>query len=211
MPNHVRNIIRASDSSALKSLLNDDNEIDFNMWVPMPECLKDFNPSSDIIQAAEIRLGIDRFVHPKTLERINNMDAKRRTEVDRAVANREACGVMYWYDWAWDAWGTKWNAYDQAVTEDALYFDTAWSHPESIIREMSKANPEVTFYLEYADEDLGNNCGTYSIKAGEAFDLDLAPETQDEAEADHWKRFAFSLRYPGEDFDEYQEELAAES
>ena len=79
-----------------------------------------------------------------------------------------ACyGYDNWYDWCIHNWGTKWNAYD-IINDDpgCICFNTAWSSPFPIIKELSKLFPKVKFTLKYADEDLGNNCGTYVFKNG---------------------------------------------
>ncbi|MFQ9830242.1 MAG: hypothetical protein ACLRXR_09100 [Alistipes putredinis] len=48
-----------------------------------------------------------------------------------------------------------------------FFFGTAWSTPEPIIKALSVKYPDVTFEVEYADEDVGNNVGSYSYKSGE--------------------------------------------
>lgn len=77
-----------------------------------------------------------------------------------------------WYGWSLRHWGTKWNAYESEVSGDngdlaVVRFDTAWSHPVPIIEELSRRNPGVTIEVLYADEDMGSNCGAYSITDGE--------------------------------------------
>ena len=54
-----------------------------------------------------------------------------------------------------------------------IIFETAWNTPAPLIEAMSKKYPDLTFDVEYADEDLGNNCGTYSYNAGELIDEEL--------------------------------------
>lgn len=63
-------------------------------------------------------------------------------------------------------WGTKWNAYDYQEGVDysqseTLDFLTAWSAPHPILERLSEMFPEVEFVHEWADEDLGVNCGRY--------------------------------------------------
>lgn len=64
-----------------------------------------------------------------------------------------------WYDWSVSNWGTKWNACSTYYIDDNnIEFETAWSTPEEIFKEISrKYNTLVR--VEYADEDIGYNCG----------------------------------------------------
>ena len=69
-------------------------------------------------------------------------------------------GATSWYHWRVDNWGTKWNASDvYLASEDILVFDTAWNHPEPVIKKLSEMF-KVNVKLAYADEDTYNgNCG----------------------------------------------------
>lgn len=87
----------------------------------------------------------------------------RSPHTPQQEANYKKYGYYDWYDWSCDHWGTKWNAYDQFE----YGFSTAWSTPEPVIKRLSEMFPEVEVIVDYADEDLGNNCGSYSYKAGE--------------------------------------------
>jgi hypothetical protein len=76
-----------------------------------------------------------------------------------------------WRDWAMDNWGTKWNCYEVGEwdLEDGqaeIQFDTAWSTPAAAMIALSEQWPALTFRIEYADEDIGYNCGIYTLKAG---------------------------------------------
>lgn len=77
-----------------------------------------------------------------------------------------------WYDWSCDNWGTKWNAcHTYYVDEFNIEFDTAWSTPIPIFKEISKKyNTRVE--VEYADEDIGNNCGVMIFEDGELVSRD---------------------------------------
>jgi len=90
---------------------------------------------------------------------------------------REKYGSDNWYDWSINNWGTKWNACDTHIdgitqfsdnsAELRFSFNTAWSCPEQIYAEIAKIYPNLTFDVEFADEDIGNNCGTIMINDGE--------------------------------------------
>ena len=71
-----------------------------------------------------------------------------------------------WYSWSIENWGTKWDADDVSVvrksnTRALIYFDTAWSAPIPIYEAIKKMYPGLDVKVEYADEDLGYNCGTW--------------------------------------------------
>lgn len=80
------------------------------------------------------------------------------------------------YDWCIENWGTKWNAYDISYGWDDVYFDTAWSTPRPIWVELSKRFPALEIVIEYADEDIGHNCGILVYKDG----VLLSSKTDDE-------------------------------
>lgn len=90
---------------------------------------------------------------------------------------RKKYGEDNWYDWSINNWGTKWNACDTHVdgitqfsdstAEMQFFFNTAWSCPEEIYTELGKLYPHLKFDIEFADEDIGRNCGIVTIDKGE--------------------------------------------
>ena len=84
----------------------------------------------------------------------------------RGYFNVQRYGWKDWYDWSIDNWGTKWNACEGMVDEEnqVIEFETAWSMPESVLKEICKYTP---LRVEYADEDLGSNCGIEDYYVGE--------------------------------------------
>ena len=75
--------------------------------------------------------------------------------------NKRKYGATSWYDWACDNWGTKWNAGSVYWSDqnDIISFDTAWSIPLPVYKELAKKFPTVKFFVFFADEDTGSNCG----------------------------------------------------
>ena len=112
---------------------------------------------------------------------------------------RENC----WYEWSISNWGTKWNAYDTSVEGNTVIFDTAWSAPKPILEELSLMFPEVSFYHEYADEDIGSNCG-----AGTFQNREYIPEIEFDSYSKDSARFALGVK--GWDADEYFSEMEEE-
>lgn len=230
MPNHVTNVLTIEDQGGTSisiiraQFLNDKKCVDFDVIKPVPPCLKDFEPHSSILSRAAAALGLlpdpdslganDLVTVTKRLELSNalrNVTTKARDEdipmIVRAIQNYAECGYMYWYDWNQKNWGTKWNAYGQpdcGFAEDIIEFrfETAWSHPNRLIEALSRRLPTVTFGVKYADEDIGSNCGTYRIRSGTPYDVDIAPRFADQSELEkrRWAEFAFRICY-GDDVD----------
>ncbi len=86
----------------------------------------------------------------------------------QAYENIQKYGVPTCFDWHIAHWGTKWNA-DQCrqIGGNAIEFNTAWSAPHPVIEKLSRRFPRLTIEHEWADEDLGTNCGRYIYSDGE--------------------------------------------
>jgi hypothetical protein len=75
-----------------------------------------------------------------------------------------------WYMWRVGNWGTKWEGYCGRFNDDGTVFtfETAWSPPGPIIKELAKLTGE-TFILQYIEE--GNFfCGQLTAGATGEFD-----------------------------------------
>ena len=86
--------------------------------------------------------------------------------------NLREYGAETWYPWRVNNWGTKWNAYccNMDFLEGnyaRLLFETAWSAPHPILEKLADTYPDVEFEHEWADEDIGVNCGRYTYANGE--------------------------------------------
>ena len=84
-----------------------------------------------------------------------SMESVGKTYIDNILEY----GHDTWYDWCIDNWGTKWNAAEATIGDDYLEFETAWDAPHPIITELSRRFPKLMFCHEWADENLGCNCG----------------------------------------------------
>ena len=115
-------------------------------------------------------------------EKLNSGKQDRFNEVDYkelGVNNLEDLGNVYinnilqygadsWYDWCCENWGTKWNASDTYIIDDnEIEFNTAWSCPVNIFKELSKQFSGVEIAVDFADEDIGSNCGKITFLNGE--------------------------------------------
>ena len=178
MPNHITNVIEVDrDMAKIKKLMyggkQDGGEVlfDFNKIDPIPEELK----------------GTDSPPSKKDKETAEQL-AKRLAELTKKYGHSD------WYSWQCAHWGTKWNAYDAFLDGSSIQFDTAWSHPEPIIRKLSKIFPKAIFDVKYADEDIGSNFGHYIMIDGEITE-DLTPSGQEGV------KFACDVK--GNDYEDY--------
>ena len=196
MPNWVRSKVSfEGPSDKIKSMLDsiksvnkngDLNFIDFDKIIPMPESLKiESGTSTDTGIALVKYLNGDYSELKKVLsyQWVTNAGIKTVEELfedskksenyektieqgKKAIFNLENYGHNDWYSWSVDKWGTKWNASETSCDGEVLEFETAWSTPEPIIVKLSDMHQDITFIVEYADEDIGSNCGRYTLKGG---------------------------------------------
>lgn len=144
MPNHVTNVIKLNgDRKQIRELLEQ-------------------------IQSDELGLGTIDF------EKIIPMPEN----IYRGNLGQEETklyGKNNWYDWRIANWGTKWSAYgyekdcDYSNAEE-LRFLTAWAAPHPVIQRLSEMFPEIKIIHEWADEDIGMNCGRYAYYDGERYE-----------------------------------------
>ena len=92
--------------------------------------------------------------------------------------------------WSYANWGTKWNGYDFSEVEPTLIrFSTAWSYPTPVLVELSKKFPDDEISVQYADEDIGSNCGYFTLKDGEM----ITYASDDDDIEINWEDFASQL------------------
>ncbi|MDR0530884.1 MAG: hypothetical protein LBG83_02320 [Oscillospiraceae bacterium] len=82
-----------------------------------------------------------------------------------------------WYEAHQRDWATKWGAFgfdgDMPPYEpgsDTLQFLTAWSRPAPVLQRLSELYPDVGFYHQWADEDVGHNVGEAWYRDGRCLD-----------------------------------------
>ena len=99
----------------------------------------------------------------------------------QAINNLLNYGATTWYDWCIKNWGTKWNSYDSWKGDgQGFQFSTAWSAPHPVLEELSRRFPDVGISHEWADEDIGENCGRREYLRGECV-YEFEPESRKEA------------------------------
>lgn len=190
MPNHITNILTITGSEAevrkcLESIrgIEDEQYMDFNKIIPMPESLNITSGSSvesaiDIIQNNTKKFEMMMEYHwvkeqgIKSIEELKESIKSRLTQKDfdealKAIDNEIKYGCRDWYSWSNLHWGTKWNAYDQILeNDDTIIFDTAWASPYPVMEKLAQMFPSLHFCVKYADDDLGHNCGVYEFDGG---------------------------------------------
>ena len=215
MPNWVTNKISASPA-VITAMLNSDGRIDFNTMAPFPGDDKWDGISMAAEEAAQIVIGAPLSDHPllASLEASNrsNFDIKKLSEecFEQFVGmlrNHRKCGYLHSMDFARKVWGTKWNACDQShdVAQGQATFDTAWSCPKGVLLELSKRFPDESIAIEFADEDIGSNCGSFTLKNGVAITSDIAPAWRNQTEEMRAKWKAFAHKVKGTDPADYED------
>lgn len=185
MPNWVMNKVSFTGGKAvlmkLRNFMKTENsEFDFEKLIPMPESLNISDGSEETIARA---CAMARRRGETTCPEVEKEWAKSRSFDEWAdygeiyLKNIEKYGAPTWYDWRCTHWGTKWNAHEPWWSDDntELQFETAWSMPEPVFAELSRRYPGIKIHIDFADEDLGNNCGTWDLPDEDApmYDGDL--------------------------------------
>lgn len=197
MPNHVTNSITFKGEEdrilamleAVKSDKYGRGSIDFNKLVPRPSSL-DIEAGSNTYEGLKAYKGFievyklkgkvtkkELLTIPEEKEKIfltmRNDIPMKQWELGRAAyRNLLQYGAPTWYEWDIQNWGTKWNAYGYEEGADysqskELRFDTACSAPHPILKKLSQRYPDIEITHEWADEDIGINCGRRKYLAGE--------------------------------------------
>jgi hypothetical protein len=152
MPNHCTNLLSCTSGKTIgeiiKPYLTDDGKsIDFNKIIPMPEgILKTCNAPSN-----------EEITKQGTPEEI---EARQKEHDELCEQNLKDHGYKNWYDWSVANWDTKWNAYSCYTLEDDtlalqdihdIGFQTAWSPPINVVRQLAKLTGE-SLRMSYYDE-----------------------------------------------------------
>lgn len=210
MPNWVENKLSYNGNEAeIKEMLEKiryDNAtigtIDFNKIIPMPKSLdiecgsrtdKGIEMVKNYLENLHAELKGKEGTYEEVLEDLHNHSADISDDEEKkiwdigvtAVDNLYKYNAPTWYEWCNDNWNTKWNAcgYDENTDysdSDFIWFQTAWSAPVPVIQKLSEMYPNIELSLQFADEDLGQNCGEMKFKGGNIIE-EYIPETRKEA------------------------------
>ena len=139
----------------------------FNSFVPRPAIYDKYDTTN--YNADKLKVGDECYLYQEIGGSNTVVTVTPEILADFKAAAREQkekYDAVGWYDWNCTYWGTKWDVSDWWLFHDSLIFATAWSHPMEFFIALSKQYPEAVFAVEYADEDLGNNCGCVFYKNG---------------------------------------------
>lgn len=81
-------------------------------------------------------------------------------------------GNQNWLDWSRANWGPKWNAYGfderpENTPANTLWFLSANQPPHPVIQRLSEMFPDIVMEHLWAEDNLGEGCGTCTYKAGQ--------------------------------------------
>ena len=100
-----------------------------------------------------------------------------------------------WYNWRWNNWGTKWNAYEEEYDGgNTISFLTAWAPPHEVIEALSEQFPGVYFTHRWAEEEIGVDVGQREYLNGVCVG-DIEPEGEAEAIAINGQRLVAGTDY----------------
>lgn len=217
MPNWVTNNIQAPPH-VIRAMLNDEGDVDFNTVAPFPGLNDNWGGISMGAETAA-QAACNAPLSDVPMLAALEADSRRRVDIKELtdscfeqfigmLQNYRACGYFHSMHFAREVWGTKWNACRPWAKPDEgrCGFDTAWACPEGVLVKLSERFPEDTITVIYADEDIGNNCGTFVLKGGVMIEQDIAPNSREMEPDDRekWTRFACDVK--GLDPEEFFEE-----
>lgn len=140
MPNHITNILEITGD------------------------ISEINKLKSLVKATDINFSIENyFPIPENVDKIEGMGAEST--------------VPAWYSWRIRNWGTKWDVYEVSEWNDIILtgevpnntglskitFLTAWATPFPALLKLSEIFPNLIIKCKFADEDMGSNCGSYTI------------------------------------------------
>lgn len=209
MPNHVENVIYLEGpeeqiQALLEKVKYDEigvGSLDFQKVIPMPDSLNIESGSrtthgleayEDFWKVYTMAGTVERDPLEVPMEK-EEVFLRTRTDIRReewelgrnAFQNQVRFGYPTWYEWCWNAWGTKWNSYGYEERfppngGNKLVFQTAWEAPHPVIEKMAQMFPAVRITHNWADENIGHNCGRIEYENGKACDS-YCPVTEEEA------------------------------
>lgn len=175
MPNWVINkvVIKGSEEEIARcnEQITKGGQFSLNNIEPMPESLRVTSGSITSIADSWSKAS-DK--EKKEIEDKYNLTDTEKDDIRQIIDNIAKYGYPDWYEWRIDKWGTKWDVrtkrYECCGDTISMDFRTGWNTPQAALLELSWQYPGLTIYVEYADEDLGFNCGTYTLCGGAILD-----------------------------------------
>lgn len=157
--------------------VNGDNKKKFLDWVkkhedsllnsttPMPKTYKDWD-TTNYKDGKGLKVGDKLTDMQDMLKEIDVTEDFLKGLRSAMKYQKRKYGIVGWYDWRCNNWGTKWEVGNVDIYEDSIEFQTAWGVAEPVVRRWSEMFPNTEFDVRYADEDIGHNCGTFTYSNG---------------------------------------------
>jgi len=206
MPNWVTTKVK-STPQVIKALINDQGHIDFSRIIKFEGSFEWNGVLGSAETLAKKVVNSQLSDHPllrplqehsRSQSSLKDLNDEGFEQFIQMLRNHRATGYFHGMDFAREAWGTKWNACDSThdIERGEAKFDTAWSFPAPVMLKLSESFPDDEIAIEYADEDIGSNCGRMTLKGGAAIDKDIAGSWNDMSDADRerWSAFAFQVK-----------------
>jgi hypothetical protein len=186
MPNWISNEVKFTgkkeDVEALfKFVKSEDRGFDFNKIAPIPKELEGTQAPTKIISQKEYDEQEERLAKGELNEDEKRWGISRGLTKELSDEYINRFGTDNWYNWQNSNWGTKWNASEVIVSEDSVFFNTAWSTPVGIFEALSVLFPEVVISIRFADEDFGHNVGEFSLLNGNEINSNIPEGGSEEA------------------------------
>ena len=163
----------------------------FEQFAPKPEGLDDIQVFGDVndLQKATDDADLFRRFGKQVMKHIDRLEEalqagaecsfdgfwKSLANLSHACRFKQETGHASWFSWAYENWGTKWDVdgdglgiLDDSPTGITLAWDTAWSLAAPALEKLWRfLDGKCSISGEFADEDIGSNCGTFSVENGE--------------------------------------------
>lgn len=184
MPNWCNNSLTI-DAEYRNKIINKDEEVDFNIVLPMPESLyvesgssNDFdmyiylsdkmlksldevrkNPLSNLIENQFSKDWL-KEISERVMEYAKENPDRIELSYQRGsilINNYKNYGAITWYEWCNKVWGVKWNASDSYIENESIEFNTPWGPPVGWLEKLASLG--IPFILKWEEE---SGCyGTY--------------------------------------------------
>jgi hypothetical protein len=162
MPNWTSNRLYAEGSPEqisefLETVKGKNGVLDFNAIIPAPELLSHTASGARNVDGKEVT---EWYVIAEA-DHVENRPAKVRIFTPDEEAELNNISHRSWYDWNRNNWGTKWNACDPEIEDEAskqygyvrITYMTAWCEPLPVLQKLAVMFPHLCFIFEWRHED----------------------------------------------------------
>ena len=195
MPNWVYNRVHGS-KKAVEMLVGPKGNVTFQKLLPVPpqlKALENYSGSDNSLIKALIEYVFNNdedllkkeFMSAKTTDTYNKFkdDALAKYPMKQLILCKELLdkyGCFDWYNWNCSVWGCKWDASSDEGTyngdEEEITFETPWSPPEGVIREMANRFPDLEFVWHVDEESCAFSIDYIFNGDGTITEEDVPPE-----------------------------------